>query len=129
MKRYKHVSPAFFSMHLQVYPFIIRFSVNQSFEQLCEEDQIDTTDDYTVALLQSCTTPGRVIPFEDNVYLVVIRGFDFSPDAFGVVAHEITHIVNFVFKRIGHKPDVDNDEPECYLTQYITNQFFEGIGA
>lgn len=127
MKQFRKIKPCFFSFHTQVYPFILRFSVNQTLEEICAEDDIDDTDDWTVSLLQMCTTPGRWIKFEDNVYVCVIRGFDYSPHSISVVAHEIHHIVNAIFKNIGVKPDFENDECSAYLTDYITEKFFEGL--
>lgn len=35
------------------------------------------------------------------------------------LVHECIHLKNKLFKDIGHTLDVDNDEPEAYLTQYI----------
>lgn len=36
-------------------------------------------------------------------------------------AHEATHAKNFVFKRAGVVPDVDNDEHEAYYMGFIAN--------
>lgn len=127
MKQYRKTPPCFFSFHTHLYPFIIRFSVNQTAEELCAEDQVDGEDDLTVSLIHSCTTPGRIIPFEDGVFLAVIKGYDGSPDAHSVIAHEIHHLANFIFDRIGQKPDVKNDECSAYLHGFITNQFYEGL--
>lgn len=37
----------------------------------------------------------------------------------GAIAHECLHIVNFIFRDIGMKLDVHNDEPSCYLIQWL----------
>lgn len=40
----------------------------------------------------------------------------------GVVVHEAVHAANRVFHAIGHNPDLLNDEPQAYLTEYIFSQ-------
>ena len=37
----------------------------------------------------------------------------------GVIAHESTHVKNIIFKDIGQFPDLDNDEAEAYLMEWI----------
>jgi hypothetical protein len=39
-----------------------------------------------------------------------------------LIAHEVVHLVNFIFKRIGVKLDIDNDEPQAYLTGWLFSQ-------
>lgn len=42
-----------------------------------------------------------------------------TPD---VIAHEVVHLVNRVFLDTGIKPDLDNDEPQAYLTGWFMEQ-------
>jgi len=35
------------------------------------------------------------------------------------VVHECVHVANFIMKFIGISPDLDNDEPQCYLVGWI----------
>lgn len=49
-----------------------------------------------------------------NYYILI------GPDAtLGAVVHECLHIVNFIFRSVAVKLDVDNDEPSCYLIQWV----------
>lgn len=41
---------------------------------------------------------------------------------YGVIAHESFHITNFIFKRLGLKSDVNNDEAQAYLLTWIVEQ-------
>ncbi|RIV23617.1 hypothetical protein DYU11_11590 [Fibrisoma montanum] len=51
-----------------------------------------------------------------------------KPDAsIGIIAHETVHIVNHVFKQCGILLDVDNDEPQAYLTGWVANQIYKAI--
>lgn len=38
------------------------------------------------------------------------------------ISHEANHIKNYIFKEIGYRPDLDNDEAESYLMGYITGE-------
>lgn len=42
-----------------------------------------------------------------------------------VIVHEVVHIVNFIFKSCGVKLDIDNDEPQAYLTSWLFNEISE----
>ncbi len=43
------------------------------------------------------------------------------------VGHEIVHTVNAIFKSRGIKLDVDNDEPQAYLTGWMTGVVYQTI--
>lgn len=53
-----------------------------------------------------------------NQYVVVFRK---NPD-YTVIAHETVHLVNAIFKDHGIELDLDNDEPQAYLTGWIFNK-------
>lgn len=38
-----------------------------------------------------------------------------------IQAHEALHAKNFVFHRVGIKPDADNDEPEAYYVGFVAS--------
>ena len=42
----------------------------------------------------------------------------------GIITHEAIHIKNILFGTVGIKPDVDNDEPEAYLTEWVVNKIY-----
>lgn len=52
--------------------------------------------------------------------------FDKSPDH-NLVAHEIVHIVNWIFKFSNMVLDLDNDEPQAYLTGWVTNVVYKAL--
>ena len=55
-----------------------------------------------------------------NQYIVVLR-----KDAnYAVIAHETVHLVNVIFKDHGIKLDLDNDEPQAYLTGWLFDQIY-----
>jgi len=45
-----------------------------------------------------------------------------SNRATGLITHESVHAVNFLYRYVGAKLDMLNDEPQAYLTEYIADQ-------
>ena len=43
------------------------------------------------------------------------------------IAHEVVHIVNAIYDDRGMKLDVHEDEPQAYLTGWITAQIYKAI--
>ena len=54
---------------------------------------------------------------EKDEYIVAIKVADWS-----IIAHEVTHLVNAIFKKCGVILDIDNDEPQAYLTGWIIDE-------
>jgi len=48
-----------------------------------------------------------------------------QPFAVSTIAHEAFHITNFVMKRVGIKPDVNNDEAQAYLLSWIIEEVYK----
>lgn len=48
---------------------------------------------------------------------------------FGTIAHEAKHIVNRIFRDRGQDLDLYNDEAECYLLGYITDNIHKYINT
>lgn len=46
----------------------------------------------------------------------------FSKLSNSTIAHEIVHIINYIFADCGAMLDLDNDEPQAYLTSYLFEQ-------
>ena len=42
-----------------------------------------------------------------------------------IIAHEAYHILNYVFRIIGHKPSLKEDELEAYLMEHIYSVLFD----
>jgi hypothetical protein len=79
---------------------------------------------------EDCVDLGFVTPIPDHIdpefshgYLMYVA----PEEGAGVVCHESNHLKNFIFAHCGVQLDLINDEPESYLTGYITDQFFNHI--
>ena len=66
------------------------------------------------------------IVFNDNKSNIVLAIQEVS---YGIIAHEIVHIVNSIFKRTGIELDVDNDEAQAYLTGYLMKEIDKFLSA
>ena len=47
--------------------------------------------------------------------------------SYGVIAHEVFHITNYILDFIGVVPDFKNDEQQAYLIEWLTNKVIEFI--
>lgn len=54
-------------------------------------------------------------------YVQYVACFDMNPSN-KLIAHESVHLVNHLFEDWGIKLDLDNDEPQAYLTGWFVEQ-------
>lgn len=54
---------------------------------------------------------------ENDEYIIAIKKVEWS-----IIAHEVVHIVNAIFLKCRIEPDRNNDEPQAYLTGWVTNE-------
>jgi hypothetical protein len=54
------------------------------------------------------------VPNKHSEYIVA---FEYSDGS--IIAHEVIHLVNYIFKDRGIKLDIKNDEPQAYLTGWL----------
>ena len=62
---------------------------------------------------------------ETNRFRMFLR--DDTEITAGTIAHECKHIVNFIFEARGIKLDLDNDEAECYLLEWLVDKIYSII--
>jgi hypothetical protein len=70
----------------------------------------DNKDNYAKTAAALCLT------YKDDIYLCLPNDGKFATE---FMFHEIIHAKNFIYSKRGVKLDVDNDENEAYLVQYI----------
>jgi hypothetical protein len=70
----------------------------------------DNRDTYAKTAAALCLT------YKDDIYLCLPNEGKFATE---FMFHEIIHAKNFIYSKRGVKLDVDNDENEAYLVQYI----------
>jgi hypothetical protein len=62
------------------------------------------------------TAAALCLTYKDDIYLCLPTEGKFATE---FMFHEIIHAKNFIYSKRGVKLDVDNDENEAYLVQYI----------
>ena len=62
-----------------------------------------------------------VVERSSGDYGVVVWLHKLNDITTGIIAHEADHAANQIFKAIGAKVDVTNDEPHAYLVGFITD--------
>ncbi len=53
---------------------------------------------------------------------VILVWFNSKEINYGLIAHELIHTKNYLFKHIGYDIDTGNDELEAYFMEWLTNQ-------
>jgi hypothetical protein len=120
-----------FIINMQVYPFDVMVSIAQEDVQLgyslnrfgpLPVEQIESAR-YTN---DNCT--GRYVMFSTGASLIRMRKLPETPEDYGTLAHEITHIVVTVLDRVGMKLVIEaSDEAYTYLTQFLTENIYKQI--
>lgn len=116
------------SMHL--YPFDVLVSIGQSNDELGPElDKINiTTEDIKNCMFENDTCQGRAVLFSTNLSFLRLRKFPSTSYDHGVLAHEIFHVVTFLFDHIGMKLKINSsDEAYAYAVGYLTEHIYEKL--
>lgn len=75
----------------------------------------DLTNGYTAMVHRIFTSTGQ------REYYAVFNSSNENIDT-SIIAHEVVHLVNRVFIDVGITPDLENDEPQAYLTGWFADQ-------
>lgn len=70
------------------------------------------------------------IAIENRGFLMMILNNKvLKPDWYknSTIAHEAFHITNFIMRRIGLHPDVDNDEAQAYLLSFLVEEIHKKL--
>lgn len=123
-KKTKNIS---FIIKVDVYPFDILVSINQTDDQLGEI--LDTYDlskkDIRLTKYRSKTSLGSAAMFSSNRSFIRLRKLPSTYEEFGTLAHEIFHVAAFILDRIGVELKMDvSDEAYAYLIGHITKRFY-----
>lgn len=112
-------------LKLQIYPFDVAISINQSdddFKKEMKKFKIDL-DDVIFELDQNSSCRGRTLMLFPS--LRTILRINFWPDnniKIGLLVHELFHVTDYILREVGIKLSDDSDESYAYLLQYLTEQ-------
>ncbi len=68
---------------------------------------------------------GKTVHFTDGDCLIRLRRVPKTPAGRGILAHEVSHVVEYVMEKIGMPHAHDSREAWAYLTEYITEQIYQ----
>ena len=131
-KSRKKKEPSFATIiSMEVYPFDVILSVNQDDDQLGAE--LDKYPKLTEEDIRACAYPsefvhGRAVLFSTGASIIRLRKLPTTSKDYGILAHEIFHIVTFVLERVGMSLDINtSDEAYAYLTGYLTEKIYTAM--
>lgn len=120
-----------FFIELEIYPFDVMISVDESDDELRKTLQGYKIDSDEIENLMNMpeTTRGRHVFFKSSHQTVVrLVSQPKRIEMEGVIIHEIFHVVTYIFKSIGMKLKLEvSDEAYAYLMQYLTEKIFTKI--
>lgn len=117
-----------------VYPFDIMFSINEtdkqfkkSIESKLHPEHFDQfmTDTSIPKMENSIPGTARTVRLSSGQTIVRINHFENTPQMHGVLAHEIFHAIEFLFRRIEIVLCNKSDEAYAYAIGYLTEQFYK----
>lgn len=117
-----------FIVPLVIYPFEVMVSFGQTDEELLrvlDKFKIDHSKNY---LFSSPSSGGTAKMFSSGQMLLRLRHLPGSTFDYGVLQHEIFHIVCFTMDRVGIHYDIEkSDEAFAYLIQFLTQQIYNKL--
>lgn len=118
-----------FIIPLVIYPFDVMVIMNQTNEEvrkiLSKYDHLND-DDIELAMFNSETIRGRAALFSSNATLLRLKNIPCNTQDYGVLQHEICHVVNYIMDNIGMKLKIGtSDEAYAYLTGYLTEKIYD----
>ena len=115
---------------LEVYPFDVMVSFNESdkkFVKRLKRYGEDGQDLEMEGLRSASSKRGYAVMLPSNVTILRLNFYPRTPNDFGMLAHEIFHVCEFIMERIGAKVNKETSEPFAYLLQYVTEKVYDLI--
>lgn len=81
-------------------------------------------DDHTLDAIYSDKVGGLAVSTKDELAIIVPLDVPAS-----VLAHEATHIINFIFDEIGYETRPDNDESFTYFLTWLLDQIEDKLAT
>lgn len=129
MRKAKPAVPINFIFPLQVYPFDLMVSINESSESIKRKLRRKGVD-YNLEMIEYGGGAGRyVIYYEHTLCLIRLPELPRKTSHYAALVHEILHVVISVLRSVGMKisEDGESDEAYTYLISFITKEIFERI--
>lgn len=110
-------------IEIGVYKQLIHFVICDNVEK--EHEELAEMFDIELDHLDFC---GWAEGFEQEHLIIINKArHDNVKEMLTTIVHESFHISNFILKRVGINPDVNNDEAQAYLLDYIFESIIDKI--
>lgn len=122
MKKYFHEFPS----QIPIYggDFSLIFTNDAD---ICEEKFKGFEEGFVYAHALKRVEPSNIKGYEKNHYRIVLNLHYIEWMTHGSIAHEASHITNWIMKAKGIQWDPDNDEAQNYLLLYIVNLIYSHL--
>lgn len=131
MKLKKNKKNINFIIPLILYPFDVMISIGQDdneLEKVLNKISNLTEDDIYACKYPSIFVKGRAVMFTTNASIIRLKKLPETSEEYGILAHEIFHIVTFIMNRVGMKLKLlVSDEAYAYLIGYLTTEIYKQI--
>ena len=130
----KNKKPLVFIIRNEIYPFDVLVSIGETNEQFVKTisknlpiSAVDELEQDPTILKFGPTTVARTMMFDTGQ--IVIR-MSHKPESYvdhGIIAHEIFHVVEFLFRHLSMNLTPDSSEAYAYLIGFLTTKFYEKL--
>lgn len=121
-----------FTISFPMYPFDLMVSIGEENSELHTKlkDIHNIQDRYLfLSDFKGELNPARYALWQDaSLFLLRMKELPRISKGFGMLAHEICHIVNWSLEEVGMKLDCEaSGEAYAYLTGYLTEEIYKGL--
>ena len=124
------VSGSYFIIPLQIYPFDVMISIDES-DDVLEKRLMkygSTKEDCSELINLADTVRGRCVMLPSNQTVIRLKKLPKKYDMMSVISHEVFHATTFILHRIGMKLELFvSDEAYAYMIGFLTTEIYKKI--
>lgn len=118
-------------IEVPMYKSRVMFIATDDIDQLFEKRGLDLREDERpgIGVIYAHTFDYKIEigKFKDHTCIFIIGNPNYKYRKFSISAlvHEVVHVKNFMYRHLGIKSDLINDEPEAYLVDTLFKEAYE----
>ena len=120
-----------FVIDMHIYPFDLMVSVNQTDKELTTALKRKGVTEHVPALIAygAVNNPAKYAFWnKDSMFLIRMKELPTTPMQFGMLAHEVSHVVTWALEELGFKLKASSSgEAYAYLTGFLTEKIYSGL--
>lgn len=130
----KNKKPIVFIIKNEIYTFDVLVSIGETNEQFVKtiskklpNSAVDELVEDPSIIQFGPTTQARTMMFETGQIVIRLRERPRVSTDHGIIAHEIFHVAEFLFRHIKMPLTPESSEAYAYLIGFLTTKFYEKI--